>query len=70
MVPYGFRRTSSRLITITMAMATATTSSPTMAPRLNVSRASGCYGNKRGSEKQKGELHSTRHACGLWAFDV
>lgn len=46
MVPYGFLRTSSRLITITMAIATATTSNPTIAPRLNVSKASGCYGQK------------------------
>ncbi|TNN62980.1 hypothetical protein EYF80_026789 [Liparis tanakae] len=53
-VPYGFLRTSSRLITITMAIATATTSNPTMAPRLNVSKASGCYGEKESRQKLLG----------------
>lgn len=52
MVPYGLRRTSNKLMTITIAMATATTSSPTIAPRLNVSKTSGCCDRKqkRGNE--------------------
>ncbi len=47
MVPYGLRRTNNKLMTITIAMATATTSSPTIAPRLNVSKTSGCCDRKQ-----------------------